>query len=76
MDIADALRHLEIAHEIATFLTETMQKMEFDVSEIYFKALKGGLEELLRAGVDINTQLSSRRCHEVTPAAPSRVADR
>ena len=37
---------------------------------IYNKATDGGLEELLRAGVDINTG------NEVTPAAPSRVADR
>ena len=38
--------------------------------DIYNKARDGGLEELLRAGVDINT------CDEVIPAAPSRVADR
>ena len=37
--------------------------------DVYDKAKDGGLEELLRAGVDINTR------DEVTPAAPSRVAD-
>ena len=48
------------------------------IQEIYDKAKFGGLEELLRAGVDIDYRGStgSHARDEVTPAAPSRVADR
>ena len=47
-------------------------------NEIFLAAKDGGLEELLRAGVDIDYRGStgSHARDEVTPAAPSRVADR